>query len=238
MVTKADRYNSGKAKYSMLDLTCLEPAVRVLEFGAKKYARDNWKKGLPISEVLDSMLRHIGAIQRGEFIDPESGLPHIGHIQCNALFLGNPKATMDIEADNLLPISQELVDKIESLVEGVEFDLQKKLADQIQEEDKEVLANLTDDELGFTNGPVDKDWSRNPEEWDDLEWWKRAEIEKIPVSFEQYDAFVYALEHPSEPNEKLKRLMKGASKEEKADYARYATIRGVCAPWIGVKDDD
>lgn len=106
MTNKADRYNNGKAKYSMIDLTCLEPCARVLEFGAKKYARDNWKKGLPISEVLDSLLRHISAIQRGEFIDPESGLSHVGHIQCNALFLGNPKTTIDIEKDNLKVIEK------------------------------------------------------------------------------------------------------------------------------------
>ena len=98
---RALRFNDGKPKYSLLDLTCLEPGVKVLEFGAKKYARDNYKKGLVLSEILDSMMRHIAAIQRGEFIDPESGLEHIGHIQCNALFLGLPTNTKDIKDDNL-----------------------------------------------------------------------------------------------------------------------------------------
>ena len=97
----AARFNQGKPKYSMLDLTCLKPGVRVLEFGADKYERDNWKKGMPVSQILDSLLRHVSALQRGEFVDQESGLPHIGHIQCNALFLGNPKAEMDIEENNL-----------------------------------------------------------------------------------------------------------------------------------------
>lgn len=84
---QADRHNKGKPKYSLLDLNSFEDCVRVLEFGAEKYSRDNWKKGLPVSEILDSMLRHISAIQRGEFIDPESGLPHHGHISCNVMFL-------------------------------------------------------------------------------------------------------------------------------------------------------
>lgn len=93
---KADRFNEGKPKYSLLSLKEMEPCVKVLEFGANKYARDNWKKGLPLSEILDSMLRHISAMQSGEMIDPESGLPHIGHIQCNALFLGGLNNTNDL----------------------------------------------------------------------------------------------------------------------------------------------
>lgn len=97
MKSQADRYNSGKPKYSLLDLQSLEPCVRVLEFGAKKYARDNWKKGLNLTEILDSLMRHVGALQSGEWLDPESGLPHIGHIQCNALFLGGKNNNIDID---------------------------------------------------------------------------------------------------------------------------------------------
>ena len=90
------RFNEGKPKFSLISLTELEDCARVLEFGANKYERDNWKKGLILSEVLDSMMRHISALQRGEFIDPESELSHIGHIQCNALFLGNKNNVIDI----------------------------------------------------------------------------------------------------------------------------------------------
>lgn len=95
---QAERFNEGKPQYSLLDLKCLEPGVRVLQFGNKKYARDNWKKGMNVTEILDSLLRHIAALISGELIDPESGLPHIGHIQCNALFLGNTtKNRLDID---------------------------------------------------------------------------------------------------------------------------------------------
>lgn len=87
------RYNQGKPQYSLLDLKSLEPCVRVLEFGANKYARDNWKKGMPREQIIDSMMRHLAALIDGEEIDPESGLSHIGHIQCNALFLGNKNNT-------------------------------------------------------------------------------------------------------------------------------------------------
>lgn len=89
----AMRHNEGKAQYSLIDLTKLEPCARVLEFGAKKYSRDNWKKGMNQDKIIDSLLRHIAAIQSGEDIDQESGLSHIGHIQANSLFLGNKDNT-------------------------------------------------------------------------------------------------------------------------------------------------
>ena len=61
--------------------------VRVLEFGAKKYGDYNWVKGLSIRETCESLKRHLDAFMEGEDDDPESKLSHIGHIQCNALFL-------------------------------------------------------------------------------------------------------------------------------------------------------
>ena len=61
--------------------------VRVLEFGANKYDKDNWKKGFDKDKLCESLLRHVFAILDGEMIDDESGLPHTGHILCNAMFL-------------------------------------------------------------------------------------------------------------------------------------------------------
>lgn len=83
------RYNDNKPKLSFITEfpNALVGVTRVLEFGAEKYARSNWKKGLPSTEVLDSMLRHQLAWMNGEDADPESGLSHLDHILCNALFL-------------------------------------------------------------------------------------------------------------------------------------------------------
>ena len=81
------RYNSGKLQWSLVDFDALEDMVKVLEFGAKKYSADDWKKGLNTNEITESMMRHLFAYLRGEDIDPESGLPHTGHIMCNAMFL-------------------------------------------------------------------------------------------------------------------------------------------------------
>jgi len=83
---KALRYNTDKLKWSYMNFASFEPMIKVLMYGAKKYAPHNWKKGLVKEEILESMQRHLAALLDGEDSDPESGLPHIGHIQCNAMF--------------------------------------------------------------------------------------------------------------------------------------------------------
>jgi len=94
----AMRFNRGKPNFSLLHLGAMEPTVRVLEFGAMKYSRDNWMKGFPFSTIVDSMMRHIEGLQNGEWLDEESGLPHIGHLGCNAMFMCNKNNVMDMPA--------------------------------------------------------------------------------------------------------------------------------------------
>lgn len=80
------RYNEEKPKWSLVHYKSLEPMVRVLEMGAKKYSADNWKIGLNRSEILESTMRHLTALMDGELLDKESGISHMAHIQCNAMF--------------------------------------------------------------------------------------------------------------------------------------------------------
>jgi hypothetical protein len=85
-VEKALRYNTGKRKWGLVHWKSIEPMVEVLEFGAQKYAPDNWKKGLDKTEILESMMRHLTALMDGETHDTESNISHMGHIMCNAMF--------------------------------------------------------------------------------------------------------------------------------------------------------
>jgi hypothetical protein len=86
MEEKGRRDNLGKRKWSYVNFQSLEPMIEVLEFGAEKYSPHNWKKGFPKEEILESMQRHLAKLFDGEDIDQESGLHHIGHIMCNAMF--------------------------------------------------------------------------------------------------------------------------------------------------------
>lgn len=113
-MNKAERKNLGKPQLSLIDLSCLSDCAKVLEFGAKKYSRDNWKKGMDLSSILDSLLRHISLLQSGEYTDLESGLSHIGHIQCNALFLGcknntNNLTTTELHEDKSQPLTYKFI---------------------------------------------------------------------------------------------------------------------------------
>lgn len=83
---KALRYNEGKAKWSLVHYNSMLPMIKVLEFGALKYAPRNWMKPMDLTEILESMQRHLASLMDGEEIDKESGISHMGHIQCNAMF--------------------------------------------------------------------------------------------------------------------------------------------------------
>jgi hypothetical protein len=103
MSEKAARYSDGKPQLSYIlhfptSVTCLG---RIMEYGAKKYAPMNWKKGgKPDQEYLDSCLRHLYIWMRGQQYDEESGCNHIGHAIWNLmalLDLNYPNEAIDIE---------------------------------------------------------------------------------------------------------------------------------------------
>lgn len=81
---KAD---DGKVPMELLSPIALESCAKVLGFGAKKYAAHNWRKGIAHSRITGAILRHLFAYLSGEDLDPESGLPHVDHLLCEAMFL-------------------------------------------------------------------------------------------------------------------------------------------------------
>lgn len=89
--TTAVKHDDNKPDWSLVPFESLEGMVKVLEFGAKKYAGWNWTNGggFSYTRVLRSCLRHIFAYMRGEDNDPESGLSHIHHAMCNLLFISH-----------------------------------------------------------------------------------------------------------------------------------------------------
>ncbi len=82
--TKSDQ---GKTEWSLLPLEALEGCTKVLMFGAKKYDRHNWRKGMLWSRIYDALFRHLKAWWGGEDLDPETGLSHLDHALCELIFL-------------------------------------------------------------------------------------------------------------------------------------------------------
>ena len=79
---KAKKYDGDKAPITMIPRSAIEAEAMVMKFGAAKYGRDNWRKGMDHTRLLDAAMRHILAVADGEDLDPESGLPHEAHARC------------------------------------------------------------------------------------------------------------------------------------------------------------
>lgn len=84
--TAGVKLDAGKPPMDLLDGLALEEVGRVLDFGATKYAPDNWRKGISKGRLLAAAIRHIYASARGEKKDPESGLSHLAHAMCCLMF--------------------------------------------------------------------------------------------------------------------------------------------------------
>jgi hypothetical protein len=103
---KALRYNEGKDEWKLVHFLSLVPMVRVLMYGAKKYAPDNWKKQMSKEIILNSLMRHATSLMDGETHDRETNLHHIGHIMCNCMFYAfhyvfNSSNNPDIVVENI-----------------------------------------------------------------------------------------------------------------------------------------
>lgn len=90
------KFDAGKDEWHLLlnkngMIAALRGVVKVLMFGAKKYAAHSWRK-VDDNErrYLDGLMRHYAAIMEHglKAVDEESGLLHIDHLNCNSLFLG------------------------------------------------------------------------------------------------------------------------------------------------------
>lgn len=85
--TTGKKFDEGKEPMHLLDPYAQIMTAKVLEFGAIKYAEHNWRKGIQYSRLISAAMRHLNAINQGEDLDPETGLPHAAHLSCCAMFL-------------------------------------------------------------------------------------------------------------------------------------------------------
>jgi hypothetical protein len=92
------KFDNGKAPLHLLNQEALLLTAQVFGFGAKKYAKHNWRKGINLTRILDSVMRHCIELQLGNDIDEESGLPHAAHaIAGLMMFMGINKDSPEFD---------------------------------------------------------------------------------------------------------------------------------------------
>lgn len=95
----------------------IKSIVEVLEYGAIKYEPHSWQK-VPkgLERYQDALYRHVNNEDGGLLAkDPESGLMHIAHIACNALFILELVAK-SIEDKEYQQEKQSVVEEITALI--------------------------------------------------------------------------------------------------------------------------
>ena len=81
------KFDQDKDRWDLLPLEVIQEVVKVLTFGAKKYAPENWKKMEDKERYYAAMMRHVCAWRSGEPFDSETGFHHLTHAMTNIMFL-------------------------------------------------------------------------------------------------------------------------------------------------------
>lgn len=81
------KFDGDKPRMELISSVALTELAKVLTFGAKKYAPNNWRNGIAYSRIVGACFRHLNAYNAGEMNDPETGLSHMAHLLCEAMFL-------------------------------------------------------------------------------------------------------------------------------------------------------
>lgn len=86
--TQGKKHDQGKLDWALLPITPTEEILKVLMHGAQLYGRENWKLVENAEQrYWNAAMRHLTAFQKGERLDPDTGLSHLAHAGCNILFL-------------------------------------------------------------------------------------------------------------------------------------------------------
>lgn len=81
------KYDEGKPAWDLLPYDALEDVADVLTYGASKYARRNWEKGMDWGRLLRASVGHLAKFMMGEANDTESGKHHLAHAAADVLFV-------------------------------------------------------------------------------------------------------------------------------------------------------
>lgn len=98
------KWDKGKIRYELVPLSAIEALGKVLTFGAARYGDETWRL-LPKAKdrYYAATLRHLFAYRNGEYLDNDSGMPHLFHALANIAFLIELKLSeqKDASKDNI-----------------------------------------------------------------------------------------------------------------------------------------
>jgi len=77
----------GKLRYDLIPVKAMAEIVKILTYGAKKYAPRDWERGMLFSRYYGALQRHLSAWWGGEDNDLETGISHLAHAGSCVLFL-------------------------------------------------------------------------------------------------------------------------------------------------------
>ena len=79
------RPGEEKIRMDLVEPVFVEGIGKVMTFGLGKHGEDNWKQ-FSHKEFKGAMYRHLIAYMKGEVLDSETGLSHLYHLSCDAMF--------------------------------------------------------------------------------------------------------------------------------------------------------
>jgi dATP/dGTP diphosphohydrolase len=81
------KLDHGKLPWHLLPWDAVEGIVKVLAYGARKYAPRGWEEGMDWSRVDSALTRHLTDWRLRRGVDPDTGFSHLWHAGCCILFL-------------------------------------------------------------------------------------------------------------------------------------------------------
>lgn len=103
-MTKGIKFDGEKPDYSLVPPYALDELAKLLTFGARKYAPNNWQKVKPKKRYYSAIGRHLTAYMKAVLtnnkeaqFDDESGVHHLICAACNCFFLFEHETVYSIE---------------------------------------------------------------------------------------------------------------------------------------------
>ena len=82
---KGHKDDENKPMFTCLPPDALMELGKVAEIGARKYGLHNYRKGIPVSRLLDAAMRHLIQAMKGEDNDQIDKNSHLASVAWNAL---------------------------------------------------------------------------------------------------------------------------------------------------------